>query len=325
MPRGSQCKLLLAKRALISPLALILFLVSLPSCDFFAVKPLSPRFYWLYDGLYDNNNAFVPEFAITRIARSIYLLKTSIRYADEGQEKTKILYGKAIALRNRKGYLLLTVNHVVSINGISYRDYFGTYFKPVQIIGENTSVFLNNEFIAVEKLIGSKKADLALFKIPQEIGLISFPYAVGDSDDLQTGDHVTLFGNPFLMGTSPKHGSVIRTSVPESILRGFYPDVLNPAHKGKEDENYFLMDIALDKGDSGGPIIAYRDTRPELVGLVQKRIPRLSNIGWGIKINHAIETLEKNTGLDLSEKHAPRCYSGSEYQRVNRDYNQVAK
>jgi hypothetical protein len=294
MSRVSQWKL---------SLALIFFLASLPSCDFFAVKPLSPRFYWLYDGLYDNNNAFVSEFAITKIARSIYLLRTSIRYADDGDEKTKTLYGKAIALTNGKEYLLLTVNHVVSIDGISYRDYFGTYFKPVQIMEENTAVFFNNEFIPVEKLVGNKKADLALFKVPEDISLTSFPYAIGDSDDLQPGDHVTLFANPFLMGTSPKHGSAIRTSVPESILRGFYPDVLNPAQKGKEDENHFLVDIALDKGDSGGPIIAYRDTRPELVGLVQKRIPRLSNIGWGIKINYAIEILEKNSGLDLRERH----------------------
>jgi len=304
MPRVNQWNSFPRYRALTFPLSLFLLLAFLPSCDFFAVKPLSPRFHWLYDNLYDNNNTFVSEFAITKITRSIYLLKTSIRYADEGQEKTKILYGRAVALKNKKEYLLLTVNHVVSINGISYRDYFGTYFKPVQIIEENTSVFLNNGFIAVEKLIGNEKVDLALFKVPQEICLKGFPYPVGDSDDLQPGDHVTLFGNPFLMGISPKHGSVIRTSVPESILKGFYPDVLNPAHKGKEDENYFLMDIPLDKGDSGGPIIAYRDTRPELVGLVQKRIPRLSNIGWGIKINYAIEILEKNSGLDLRKRHS---------------------
>lgn len=299
MPRVSQRKSLPRYRTLTFSLSLILFLAFLPSCDLFIVKPLSPRFHWLYDDLYDNNNTFVSESAIVKIARSIYLLKTSIRYADDGEEMTKSIYGKAIALSNKKGYLLLTVNHVISINGIGYRDFFGTYFKPVHVMEEKTSIFLNDRFIRVEKLMGDKRADLALFKAPQGVLLKGFPYAFGDSNDLQPGDHVTLFGNPFLMGTSPKHGSVIQTSVNESILRGFYPDLLNPAQGEKGDENYFLMDIALDKGDSGGPIIAYRDTCPELVGLVQRRIPRFSNIGWCIKINYTIEILEKNVGLDL--------------------------
>lgn len=102
----------------------------------------------------------------------------------------------------------------------------------------------------------------------------SFPYQIGNSDDLQVGNFVYVIGNPLSVGINVREGIVSAEKAPlETVSVG-----VNPMHG-------FMVSNGLMSGDSGSPIIAIRDGKFELVGISQGTVSSNTRLSWGIRIN----------------------------------------
>ncbi|MFQ5691464.1 MAG: trypsin-like peptidase domain-containing protein, partial [Nitrospinota bacterium] len=211
------------------------------------------------DGLYDNNTFLVNqrEMSLSRIMESLVPVRTEVEFRsdDDGRVFNRTLKGTAVVLF---GKYLLTVEHVVTLERATVATPLGEVTLPASKVGEKT--FLEYEGISypLERLVADKHVDVALFRIPQGLELKSFPYRIGNSDDLQVGNFVYLIGNPMNFGINVREGIVSSLKAP-----GVISNVNSIA------ENAFMVSNGLNPGDSGTPVVAIRDGRYELVGLSQ--------------------------------------------------------
>ncbi|MFZ4404396.1 MAG: trypsin-like peptidase domain-containing protein [Pseudobdellovibrionaceae bacterium] len=149
----------------------------------------------------------------------------------------------------REDGLIITNNHVVA----------GADIINVQLTEKNNKIY-------TAKLIGSDdRSDIALIKIQPEGKL---PVAtLGSSKDLQVGEWVAAFGNPFGHGHSMTKGIV--------------------SSKGREigEINKIPLlqtDASINPGNSGGPLV---NTRGLVIGVNSAIDARAQGIGFAIPID----------------------------------------
>jgi serine protease DegS len=142
------------------------------------------------------------------------------------------------------------------------------------------------------------RTDLAALRV-ETTGL---PHAtLGDSDQLEVGDIVLAFGNPFGLGGTVTMGIV------SAIGRG---------NLGLADyEDFIQTDAAINPGNSGGALV---DTHGEVIGIntaIFSRSGGYQGIGFAIPSTMAREVLE-----DLLEHgHVVRGYAGLAVQALTPD------
>lgn len=116
------------------------------------------------------------------------------------------------------------------------------------------------------KLIGSdERSDIALIKIksPNKLN----PIALGNSKDVQVGEWVAAFGNPF------GHGHTMTKGIVSSVGRQL------------EEINKFPLiqtDASINPGNSGGPLV---DSRGFVIGVNSAIDARAQGIGFAIPID----------------------------------------
>ena len=142
------------------------------------------------------------------------------------------------------------------------------------------------------------RTDLAALRVPGD----GLPAAtLGNSDELQVGDVVLAFGDPFGLGGTVTMGIV------SAIGRG---------NIGVADyEDFIQTDAAINPGNSGGALV---DTRGEVIGIntaILSRSGGYQGIGFAIPSNMAREV------LDSLVKHGKviRGYAGLNVQPLNPD------
>lgn len=149
----------------------------------------------------------------------------------------------------REDGLIVTNNHVV---------------QGADII--NVQLSEKSEKMYEAKLVGSdQRTDIALIKIKTNEKLSAA--ALGSSKDLQVGEWVAAFGNPFGHGHSMTKGVI--------------------SSKGREIEeiNKFPLlqtDASINPGNSGGPLV---DTRGFVIGVNSAIDARAQGIGFAIPID----------------------------------------
>jgi len=110
--------------------------------------------------------------------------------------------------------------------------------------------------------------DLALLKI--EVGRPVQYLPLGDSDVLRVGDYVMVIGNPLLLDHTVTVGVVSAKGRSIGLSRD------------TSFENFIQTDAAINRGNSGGPLISLRG---EVVGIASAMNWGAENIGFAIPVN----------------------------------------
>ena len=185
-----------------------------------------------------------------------------------------------------------------------FQDFFEQFMGPMQqrpaeslgtgfIIREDGLIITNNHVIdkadtvkvqinekeepLIAKVIGrDAKTDIALLKIEAKKAL---PVArLGSSSDLQVGEWVAAFGNPY------GHGHTMTKGIVSAINREIDEINLNP---------FLQTDASINPGNSGGPLV---NTQGLVIGVNTAIDPRAQGIGFAIPIDYVktiLSQLEK--------------------------------
>ncbi len=243
----------------------------------------------MVDGLYDNNPILVNQriMEIKRIIDAVYFLHTDTEFKlEDGEVVTSELDAAGVLTFDR---YILTVNHAVSQENLQVEMITPVGVQSIDVpsekLSEHTYLKLNGTRIELEEVVKGKDDDIAIFKVPDGLDLNSFPYGIGNSDDLQVGNFLYVIGNPMNYGINVREGIVSSMIAPEAIA------AILPRY-----ENAFMISNGVNPGDSGTPVIAIRDGQYELVGLSQGIFTNAQNLSWAIKINPIIRKLNEGMG-----------------------------
>jgi len=250
----------------------------------------------MLDGLYDNNPILVNQrvMEIERIIDSVYFLHTDTEFKlEDGEVITEELEGAGVLIFDR---YILTVSHAVSQDILQVQMLTPMGIQnidvPAEKLSEHTYLKLNGSRISLERVVNGKDDDIAIFKVPDGLQLNSFPYKIGNSDELQVGNFLYVIGNPMNYGINVREGIVSSMMAPEAIA------AILPRF-----ENAFMISNGVNPGDSGTPVIAIRDGQYELVGLSQGIFTNAQNLSWAIKINPIINKLNQRKGKVSEDIH----------------------
>ncbi|MCO5114606.1 MAG: Do family serine endopeptidase [Bdellovibrionaceae bacterium] len=134
--------------------------------------------------------------------------------------------------------------------------------------------FQNDETEHIAKLIGSDaKTDVALLKIDTKNKLAALK--LGDSSQLQVGEWVAAFGNPY------GHSNTITKGIVSALERDSGGLNLFP---------FIQTDASINPGNSGGPLV---NMKGEVVGMNTAIDARAQGIGFSIPINNVKQLLSE--------------------------------
>ena len=131
----------------------------------------------------------------------------------------------------------------------------------------------------------SAQTDLAILKFSDpNIAERMKPIKLGNSDNVREGEFVLALGNPMGLGYSSSRGMI--SVINRAIKGAAFPD----AHE------YLQLDISVNRGNSGGPLI---NLSGEVIGVITAVAERRSNIVFAIPINIVKKEL---AALQMSDK-----------------------
>jgi S1-C subfamily serine protease len=276
-------------------LALVLLSLLLSACAPVTRNVGNPVLSPMLDGMYDNNPILVNQrlMRIQRIIDSIYFLHTDTEFKlEDGEVITAELEGTGVLVLDR---YIITVSHAVSHDSLQVEMVTPMGIQridvPAEKLCEETYLNLGGSRIRLEEVVKGKEDDIAIFKVPDGLQLVSFPYEIGNSDELQVGHFIYVIGNPMNYGINVREGIVSSLVAPEAIA------AILPRY-----DNAFMISNGVNPGDSGTPVIAIRDGKYELVGLSQGIFTNAQSLSWAIKINPILRKLKN--GLEEGE-HPP--------------------
>jgi len=182
------------------------------------------------------------------------------RYGREREQKIQAL-GSGVVV-SKEGHVL-TNNHVVEG-------------------AEELTVVLHDESKFSAELVGTDpKTDLAVIKLKDCPAEKIVPAKLGESEKLEVGDWVLAVGAPFGLAQSVSAGIVSATG------RANLEIIKTPYRY----ENYIQTDAAINRGNSGGPLVNYK---AEVVGI---NIAIASGSGFYDGVCFAISSqIAKNVG-----------------------------
>lgn len=125
------------------------------------------------------------------------------------------------------------------------------------------------------ELIG-RYDDISLFKSNMDRPSIPF----GDSDQLKYGTHVVIIGFSLTAMINIKDGVVTSPDVPEMLQEPLLAKT-------------FMTNAPMNPGDSGSPVIAFRDGNPEIIGIACITIPMAKGMNFAFKSNYVQEAIKK--------------------------------
>ena len=123
------------------------------------------------------------------------------------------------------------------------------------------------------KLVGADPVyDIAVLRIDAPRDLL-FPVELGDSSGLRVGQHVYAIGNPFGLERT------MTTGIISSLNRSL------PSRNGRTMKSIIQIDAALNRGNSGGPLL---DSRSRLIGMntaIASHTGENTGVGFAIPVN----------------------------------------
>ncbi len=241
------------------------------------------------DGKYDDHSAFVDEsqYSLEKILESVELIGCDVGYVleytdEDGRTVSKTeeirIGGTGVVIEKKDGKVYIITNtHITDVEysyelpeGMKVRE----AYRKIYVLKDG---LLSKEVVVAKKVDSDKSLDVVLLEVKDSKDFKKFPYKIGNSDELSPGDFVWIAGNP--------HG------LEDYVLKG---NVSKKIYPGKSD--WFMIGCDIQPGYSGGAVIAIRDGKYELVGIVVATLVRggsdkdyvadaLGGYGIAIKIN----------------------------------------
>lgn len=195
---------------------------------------------------------------------------------------------------------VLTLNHIIDLKKI--RTVVMAPFAP-QLIEEKADGAKEEEYwlsreenglkIPLKKIVLLDKDDLALFEMPLDYS-INNSLILGRSGELEVGHWLFILGSPGLLG------SFVREGIVSSIHVKFPISMAQQLHISEWlTESLIVFSRPAEPGDSGSIVVALRDGKPEIVGIVNIR---WDNLGAMVAIDRVIERIKEITGIDLRQQ-----------------------
>lgn len=277
------------------------------------------------DGKYDFNNNLVRSWDLNKFfehkayARTSVVLEVSDGIKELNADLPKKLTKKvATAPAVVIGRYVLMASHTNDVKLFSRQTVriitpFGTLeqiFKP-KVLKYNVALLTpNGSELMLKELYRNKEKDFSLFEIPvsrsgrqENVESLNFPFEIGRSHELKIGNFIYMNGQPNI------NSEVVRPGFVTSLVRAISDGELGV----KKDSNEFGISQSTDEGDSGSPIMAFRDGRAELVGIYLGWIGLDSANGKNtrsraLKINIAVDEIKAKLGIDLRELQFQNLY-----------------
>jgi len=224
------------------------------------------------------NLGYSPE----ELFNGVYVVRTQMSY-DSGFKNPPVLGGAGFCLGNG---LFVTVRHNVWKDELSTffpsPDGFAVLFSGNPSGAESWVEVGADKKVKLDLIVENNVWDLALLRSEAPLGL--FPIKLGDSDRIVVGTKVFLIGNARSLYRDIRPGVV-------TSLRG--PNIERDEYfKGRDPDAFFSVNCGLVAGDSGSPILAFRNGELEIIGIAVATLES-ENIGWAVKVNYLKKLLKE--------------------------------
>jgi len=210
----------------------------------------------------------------------------------------KNLQNSRVMVGSGSGFFYDTLGHIITNNHVVEA---GDAFQVELSTGDQLSATL----VGTDRL-----TDLAVLKVDSVPASVK-PLPLADSDKLQVGQTAIAIGNPmtggndqFGLGRTPTVTRGIVSAVDRSmpVMSDENPNVVD-----FRIENLIQTDAAINKGNSGGPLL---DTQGQVIGVNTAIIPSTQGIGFSVPSN-----VVRKVAPQLIEKgKVERPYMGIQFQ-----------
>lgn len=262
------------------------------------------------DGRYDFNNTLVSKESLKKFFNHRIYVKTSLRL--EVPEKIREMNPNAPKEVQKGGEspAIVIREYVLIASHTNDPEFFNkevarfpmpqgvleTQFE-LKVLEYSVTILLpNGKDIVLKEIYRNREKDFSLFEMPVSLRALDFPFKIGESDQLKTGNFIYMNGQPG--GTNSE---VARSGHVTALLSAVQND-----NELKKDYNEFSISQSTAEGDSGSPVVAFRDGGPELIGIYLGFTGNYHGNGRNtrsraLKINVALDEIKKNLGIDLRE------------------------
>lgn len=137
--------------------------------------------------------------------------------------------------------------------------------------------------------------DTAIFEIADPAIFLTPTLPLGRSSELCLGHKVFILGSPALLGTHVSEGVV-------SAFRLIPPEIYEKKFASSQLNLYITVSTEVEHGDSGSPVVAFRDGRPEIIGTasaVFKMLGLMHGLNLIIPIDEIVERIKSAHDIDL--------------------------
>jgi S1-C subfamily serine protease len=271
--------------------------------------------------------ALVGGFGTTTTVREVAApLPSPIALNEPSAARAGALSVNAIYKHAAPGVVQVTATQVVSTPGV---DPFGFAFPAQQksqalgsgfvidkaghivtnyhVVENARSVdvsFSNNESMKAKIVGADASTDIAVLQVDTHARALT-PLALGNSDAVRVGDSVVAIGNPFGYDRTVTAGIV---SALQRVIR---------APNSYSIDHVIQTDAALNKGNSGGPLL---DARGNVIGVNSQIAAGDSGASGNVGIGFAvpINTVKTVAAQIIKTGHAEHAYLGISAQAVTR-------
>ena len=162
--------------------------------------------------------------------------------------------------------------------------------------------FSNNESMKAKLVGADPSTDIAVLQVDAHARALT-PLALGNSDAVRVGDSVVAIGNPFGYDRTVTAGIV---SALQRVIR---------APNSYSIDHVIQTDAALNKGNSGGPLL---DARGDVIGVNSQIAAGDSGASGNVGIGFAvpINTVKTVAAQIIKTGHAEHAYLGISVQPV---------
>ena len=254
-------------------------------------------------------------------------LPSPISLNEPAAAKTGALSVNAIYKHAAPGVVQVTATQVVSTPGV---DPFGFAFPAQQksqalgsgfvidkaghivtnyhVVEHARSVevsFSNNESMKAKLVGADPSTDIAVLQVDTHARALT-PLALGNSDAVRVGDSVVAIGNPF------GYDRTVTAGIVSALQRVIH------APNSYSIDHVIQTDAALNKGNSGGPLL---DARGDVIGVNSQIAAGDSGSSGNVGIGFAvpINTVKTVAAQIIKSGHAEHAYLGISVQPVTAD------
>lgn len=237
-----------------------------------------------------------PVYKIIKEGEIEFITYTYDKEGKRSEAKTKREYktiGSGIIIKKsekEQKFLVLTARHVVDTPALApeKKDEQGRTIFLAQIathkilmVTSETDRPVAEYGIELRPLCQSREADVALLEgksaSEDEFTRFSVSPLLGNSDDLAPGQIIYLVGFPFSLTKIYSSGIVLSLGNPYQSW----------------DNTNFYTNATSNPGNSGGPLYALRDGKPELVGIMSWKITGSEGLHGAVQIKHVKNLLSE--------------------------------